>query len=82
MPLIPLDVKRCPDFYAWNLSDQLELCPGGPKRPLLQMKNSSGNKLPNLQFCNLSIRRIISEHSKATSSTNNEDRIPIDDRPS
>ena len=36
--------------------------------------------LPNLLFRILSIRRIISELSKPTSSINNEDRIPIENR--
>ena len=27
MPLIPLDVKRSPDFHTWNSSDQLEAHP-------------------------------------------------------
>jgi hypothetical protein len=38
MSLIARDVKRCPDFHTWNLSDQLEVCSGGRKPPLLQMK--------------------------------------------
>jgi len=33
MPLIPLDAKRCLDFHTWNAFDQLEVCPGGGKRP-------------------------------------------------
>ncbi len=50
MPLIRRDVKRCPYFHRWNLSDQLEVCPSAGKRPFLQTTNDSGNKFQKVNF--------------------------------
>jgi hypothetical protein len=80
MPLTPLDVERCPDFHMWNSSDQLQVCPGGGKQPLLQAEKWLRQQLPNLHFRILPISSIIYKLSQPTSSINNGDRIPIENR--